>query len=64
MHESSPEDHVNPAEHRIRRRAYELWEQSGQPEGSETDSWLLAEREIAGHDAEGKAPPNSDTSSR
>jgi hypothetical protein len=28
------------------------------------DFWLLAERQIAGRDAEGKAPPNSDTSSR
>jgi Protein of unknown function (DUF2934) len=64
MHEVSPEDRVNPAEHRIRQRAYELWEQSGQSEGSEMDFWLLAEREIAGQDAEGKAPPNSDTSSR
>jgi len=59
MHERSPEDHVHPAEHRIRPRAYELWEQSGQPEGSEMDFWLRAEQEIAGQDAERKAPPNS-----
>jgi hypothetical protein len=64
MHEKSPEDHVHPAERRIRQRAYELWEQSGQPEGSEMDFWLLAVREIAGQDVEGKAPPNSDTNSQ
>jgi len=30
----------------IRRRAYELWEQSGHPDGHETEHWLLAESEI------------------
>jgi hypothetical protein len=43
-------------EERIRRRAYELWVEAGEPEGSEMDFWLQAEREIAGQDAAG-APP-------
>lgn len=36
---------------RIRQRAYELWQQSGQPDGSEMDFWLQAEREIKGEEA-------------
>ncbi len=33
-------------EEEIRRRAYELYEQRGPLLGSETDDWLVAEREI------------------
>jgi hypothetical protein len=33
-------------EERIRERAYELWQQSGNQEGSEMDFWLQAEQEI------------------
>jgi DUF2934 family protein len=64
MQRESPEHRVNPAEDRIRQRAYELWEQSGRPEGSEMDFWLQAEREIVGPDAQGDAPSNSNTSSQ
>jgi hypothetical protein len=32
---------------RIQRRAYELWESEGRPEGRERTHWLQAEREIA-----------------
>lgn len=31
---------------RIRRRAYELWEQEGRPEGRELALWARAEHEI------------------
>lgn len=31
---------------RIRRRAYELWEQEGRPEGRELAHWAQAEHEI------------------
>jgi hypothetical protein len=31
----------------VRRRAYELWEQHGSPEGREEEFWLQAEREIS-----------------
>jgi hypothetical protein len=52
-------------EDRIRQRAYELWLQSGQPEGSEMEFWLRAEREIKEEDsALGAAPaaePKPDT---
>jgi hypothetical protein len=30
----------------ISRRAYELWEQEGRPEGSDLRHWLQAEREL------------------
>jgi DUF2934 family protein len=33
-------------EDKIRERAYELWQQSGQRGGSEMDFWLQAEQEI------------------
>ena len=35
---------------RIRNRAHQLWEESGQPEGHEMDFWLQAEKEIMGTD--------------
>jgi hypothetical protein len=41
----------------IRRRAHELWEQSGRPEGRETEFWLQAERELA----EDRTDRNDDT---
>ena len=34
-------------EDKIRQRAYELWQQSGNRDGSEMDFWLKAEHEIA-----------------
>jgi hypothetical protein len=33
---------------RIQRRAYELWESEGRPNGREQANWLQAEAEIAG----------------
>ena len=33
-------------EHRIRERAYEIWEKSGRPEGKTVEHWLQAEAEI------------------
>lgn len=32
---------------RIRRRAYELWEAEGRPQGREAEHWSRAERELA-----------------
>lgn len=34
-------------EDRIRRRAYQIWEREGRPEGREDDHWKLASEEIA-----------------
>ena len=41
--------------HVIRRRAYELWEQAGCPEGRNEEFWHAARAEIEGEGA-GKAP--------
>jgi hypothetical protein len=37
---------TNNIEDEVRRRAYELWEQYGRPEGGEEEFWFKAEREI------------------
>jgi hypothetical protein len=48
MVKSTPRPSMVPfsLEEEIRRRAYELYEQRGPSSGSETDDWLIAEREI------------------
>jgi Protein of unknown function (DUF2934) len=35
-------------ERKIRDRAYQLWEQSGKPDGKERDFWRQAEIELQG----------------
>jgi len=37
-----------PADDQIKRRAHELWEQAGRPEGRELEFWHRAERELQG----------------
>jgi hypothetical protein len=37
-----------PAQDKIRKRAYELWEQNGRPDGSEERFWHRAELELQG----------------
>ena len=37
-----------PTEEQIRKRAYELWEQAGKPEGREDELWDQAQRELQG----------------
>jgi hypothetical protein len=52
---------------RVRQRAYELWEQSGKPEGSDMDFWLQAEREriwFSVHTAAAEARPRRETRPR
>ena len=34
-------------ERRIRRRAYEMWEEQGRPHGLQCDHWIAAEAELA-----------------
>ena len=36
----------NDKEERIRRRAHELWEREGRPDGREAEHWDVAEREL------------------
>jgi hypothetical protein len=44
-----------PTEEQIRKRAFELWEQAGKPEGREDEFWNQAQRELQG--AEGRGDP-------
>ena len=37
---------------RIRKRAHEIWEEEGRPEGREYSHWLRARTEIDAEDAE------------
>jgi hypothetical protein len=44
---------------RIRRRAYELWEQDGRPEGQAEHYWHRAEAEVTGVNLGDEAPPGT-----
>jgi hypothetical protein len=44
----------NPTEIKIVRRAYELWEQAGKPEGKDQEFYHLAEQEL--RDADKSSP--------
>jgi hypothetical protein len=48
-----------PDEARIRRRAYEIWEQTGAPHGSHEAHWAQARRELTGEAGDG--PPRTPT---
>jgi Protein of unknown function (DUF2934) len=37
-------------ERRVRRRAYEMWEEQGRPHGLQGDHWIAAEAELAEDD--------------
>ncbi|MBR0716111.1 DUF2934 domain-containing protein [Bradyrhizobium liaoningense] len=39
---------AHPTEEQIRKRAFELWEQAGKPEGREDEFWQRAQRELQG----------------
>jgi hypothetical protein len=41
---------ANPTEKEIKKRAYELWEEAGKPEGREDKFWQLAEQELRNED--------------
>ena len=43
-------------EERIRHRAYELWERSGNIHGRDLEHWLQARAEIMGTDSDKKVP--------
>jgi hypothetical protein len=45
---------------KIRRRAYEIWEESGRPEGMESQHWEQAAREIAASAVEQPSNGSSD----
>jgi hypothetical protein len=41
---------ANPTEKEIKKRAYELWEQNGKPEGRDEEFWQQAEQELRNED--------------
>ena len=45
---------------RIRKRAHEIWEQEGRPDGKEAEHWERAEREMSAADL----PPLANTAVR
>lgn len=45
----------------VRQRAFELWDQRGNPDGYETEFWLQAERELTGEDTGSVASANAPT---
>jgi hypothetical protein len=44
---------MNDKQDRIRQRAYEIWQRSGQPEGLQEDHWFQATREIDAEEERG-----------
>src|SRR3954468_689382 len=46
---------IDDVEERVKRRAYEIWEREGCPEGREADHWALAKEEIAIEDNQNQA---------
>ncbi|MCP3459606.1 DUF2934 domain-containing protein [Bradyrhizobium sp. CCGUVB23] len=47
---------AHPTEEQIRKRAFELWEQAGKPEGREDEFWQRAQKDL--QDAEENDDPN------
>jgi Protein of unknown function (DUF2934) len=47
---------ANPAPMDIVRRAYELWQQAGEPEGRDWEFYMQAEKELRENDKEGVGP--------
>ncbi|WP_426230828.1 DUF2934 domain-containing protein [Pararhizobium sp. DWP3-4] len=43
----------NDIETKIRKRAYQLWQDDGSPDGKQEDHWAAAAREIDGGEGEG-----------
>lgn len=41
---------MSDREQQIRRKAYELWEAAGRPEGRQAEHWAEAERQLAAED--------------
>jgi hypothetical protein len=41
---------AQPSEDEIKKRAHQLWEQNGKPEGREDEFWRLAEQELRNED--------------
>lgn len=51
---------MDDQDERIRKRAHDIWEEEGRPEGREYSHWLRARAEIRAEDGErqGRAEPS------
>ncbi|ASP86726.1 DUF2934 domain-containing protein (plasmid) [Sinorhizobium meliloti] len=45
---TTPSDSSDEKQERIRRRAYEIWERHGRPDGEQDRHWQQAEKELEG----------------
>jgi hypothetical protein len=52
---------MTEADDKIRDRAYQLWDQAGQPEGREEEFWYLAERELSADDEVDSSKESAET---
>jgi hypothetical protein len=41
---------IQPTKEEIKKRAYEIWERHGRPEGKEDEFWQQAEQELRNED--------------
>ncbi len=48
------------SEDKIRDRAFQLWDQAGQPDGREEEFWYEAEKELAGEGEADTSEENAD----
>jgi len=54
------EINVEDYEHRVRERAYQLWEEAGQPAGEDQQFWFAAQREFEAQHPEHAFPHAGD----
>jgi hypothetical protein len=47
-----------PLREEVERRAYEIWEREGRPEGQDVEHWLAAERQLLGTDVQVTQTPS------
>jgi hypothetical protein len=51
---------AHPTEEQIRKRAFELWERAGKPEGREDEFWQQAQRELQDAEERGDLDKGAD----
>jgi galactose-1-phosphate uridylyltransferase len=51
----TPDRSTGSKEERIRRRAYEIWDREGRPDGEHERHWQQAEKELEGEEGAGKS---------
>lgn len=50
----TPDRSTGSKEERIRRRAYEIWDREGRPDGEHERHWQQAEKELEGEEGAGQ----------